>query len=384
MKMRTLTACLLAGAMSLGAYGVVVAQAAPAPAKKAVAPYKAPKNTFGQPDLEGAWTNASLTKLEREASFGDRLAMTPEETRKLEGDTAEYLAFRNQPTKPDTKIEDLPCSPGFVGTNCGYNAGWTDPGDSVMRVGGQPRASFITFPANGRVPPAKGAAAGGRGAAQAAPERVVQSTAELLASRGRVSAAAAAGVTAGRPGQNDNPEGRSLGERCLVSFGNSGGPVMLPLLYNNNYWFMQNKDEVAIEVEMVHDVRHIRLNAQHRTDGVRPWFGDSIGHYDGDTLVVETTNFPRAQAFRGSWQNLKVTEKFRRVSPSRMLYQFTVEDPSLWDAAWGGEYEFGQAKGIVYEYACHEGNYALEGILAGARAEEVAAASKSASAVPGR
>ena len=98
--------------------------------------------------------------------------------------------------------------------------------------------------------------------------------------------------------------------------------------------------------------------------------GDSVGHWAGDTLVVETTNFPRAQAFRGSWENLKVTEKFTRVAAGRILYQFTVEDPGLWAEPWGGEYEFGRSKGLVYEYACHEGNYALEGILAGAREED--------------
>jgi hypothetical protein len=130
---------------------------------------------------------------------------------------------------------------------------------------------------------------------------------------------------------------------------------------------------------MVHDVRVVRLNQPHRTDGVRPWMGDSIGHYEGDTLVVETTNFPRATPFRGSWENLKVTEKFTRTAPDRLLYQFTVEDPTMWDKPWGGEYEFAAGQG-VYEYACHEGNYALEGILAGARNDEKIAAAGGAAA----
>jgi hypothetical protein len=155
-----------------------------------------------------------------------------------------------------------------------------------------------------------------------------------------------------------------------MSFGSSSGPIMQPQMYNSNYEFVLTKDSMAILVEMVHDVRVIRIGAKHRTDGVRPWMGDSIAHWEGNTLVAETTNFPRAQAFRGSWENLKVTEKFTRVGPNRILYQFTVEDPTLWDAPFGGEYEFGQAKGHVYEYACHEGNYALEGILAGAREED--------------
>jgi hypothetical protein len=194
--------------------------------------------------------------------------------------------------------------------------------------------------------------------------------------RGRVAREEGEGSTTPTRGLADNPEDRGLGERCLTAFGNSGGPVMLPVLYNNNYVFAQSKDSVAIEIEMVHDVRLIHIGGQHRTDGIRPWYGDSIGHYEDKTLVVETTKFPKAQAFRGAWQALKVTERFTRKGPHRMLYQFTVEDPTVWDQSWGGEYEFTSSKGQLYEYACHEGNYGLEGILAGARAEEAAAAAK--------
>ena len=147
---------------------------------------------------------------------------------------------------------------------------------------------------------------------------------------------------------------------------------MLPNgFYNNNYHFVQTKDEVVIEIEMVHDLRHVRLNTkEHLPSNVRPWFGDSIGHYEGNTLVVETTNIPQAQQYNGSWKDLKVTERFTRVANDRLLYQYTIEDPTQWDQAWGGEYEFTPLGGIVYEYACHEGNYALEGMLAGARQAE--------------
>ncbi|CAN5234019.1 hypothetical protein BH11PSE2_BH11PSE2_21740 [soil metagenome] len=368
MKMKTLTACMLAGAMSAAMIPVIAAQAADKPAAKAPtksAPFKSPKNIFGQPDLEGTWTNATLTPLERDTKFGAELVMNAKELAAAEGARQDSIAEGNQPTDPKLKVTDLPvdCGGGFRGTNCGYNRGWTDPGDNVMRVHGEPRTSFITSTPNGRIPPLKtGGAAPGRGPAPAP------------AAGGRPGGA--------RPNPLDNPETRFLAERCLASFGNSAGPVMLPLLYNNNYQINQNKDEVVIDVEMVHDVRHIRLNSTHRTDGVRPWWGDSIGHYDGDTLVVETTNYPRQNAFRGSWENLKVIEKFTRVAKDRVLYQFTVEDPTMWATAWGGEYEFGSSKGQVYEYACHEGNYALEGILAGARAEEADAAKKTASAAP--
>ena len=323
------------------------------------APFSPPKLSDGQPDLEGTWTNASLTRLERPAQYGDRAALTDEEVRALEKSNADLVALGNKPTDPKATVKDLPadCSAGR-GDNCNYNAAWTDPGTLVMRVHGEPRSSFITYPANGHIP-------------ELTPE------------------AKAAGATTRRfgvslpPGvkPSDNPETRPLGERCLTSFGFSAGPVMLPLLYNNTYQFAQSQDTVAILVEMVHDVRIVRLNAKHRSDGIRPWFGDSIGHYEGNTLVVETINYPQAQTFMGSWKDLKVTERFTRVGRDRLLYQFKVEDPSTWTQPWGGEYEFSKASGMIYEYACHEGNYGLEDVLSGARAEEAAAAKAAAEKV---
>ena len=152
---------------------------------------------------------------------------------------------------------------------------------------------------------------------------------------------------------------------------------MLPLMYNNTYQIVQTKDEVAIDVEMVHDVRHIHLNAQHIPASMKLWMGDSIGHWDGDTLVVETTNLRPEQGLRGGAATQKVTERFRRISPDSLSYQFTVEDPSL-SAPYSGEVQMRATKGQVYEYACHEANYALTGMLAGARAEEKTAASGSA------
>ncbi len=221
---------------------------------------------------------------------------------------------------------------------------------------------MITFPANGRIPPR----ADGR----------PMPVARRAADEGEGSTAAA------RPGQNDNPEGRSLGERCIMSFGQSSGPIMQSQLYNNNYQFVQSKESVAIWVEMVHDVRIVpivagKAQAKHRSDGIRPYMGDSVAWWEGDTLVMETTNYHPRQNLRGSSENLKVTEKFTRAAEDRLLYQFTVEDPTTWAQPWGGEYEFAKALG-VYEYACHEGNYGLEGILAGARQEDAAAAAKTA------
>jgi hypothetical protein len=322
--------------------------------------YKVPRNAFGQPDISANWTNATITPESRPAAYGDRLVHTPEEVAKLEGlEVAEVLRANqlSDPNAPAPKVGGEPArntsrpeyaaAGGGVG---GYDRGWLEPGNQVMRVRGEARTSLITTP-NGRAPARKAGAPtpGGRG-----------------------------GGGGGGGGGADNPEQRTLGDRCLISFGRSAGPPMLPnAFYNNNSTIVQSKDAVAIMVEMVHDTRVIRLNSTHRTDGVRPWFGDSIGWYEGDTLVIETTNIPQRQAYQGSWENLKVTERLTRTAPNRLHYAYTVEDPTLWDKPWGGEYEYARQPGQVYEYACHEGNHAMEGILAGARNEErIAAAAR--------
>lgn len=327
-------------------------QAAPA-----ASAWKAPKTAFGQPDISGNWTNASLTPETRPPAFGDRATYTPEEIKKLEGQVKAYAALDAKPTDPNapppSKGGDAPppgtraefaAAGGAVG---GYNYGWLDPGGQVMRVNGEPRTSIITTK-NGREPALK-------------------------------TGATPVDMRAMFRDVYDNPENRSLGERCVIGFGRNAGPPMLANgFYNNDYQIVQTPDAVAINVEMVHDTRFVRLNSQHRTDGYRPWMGDSIGHWEGNTLVVETTNIPQAQAYHGSWKDLTVTERFTRVAPGRLLYQFTVHDPSRWDADWGGEYEFHPMQGEVYEYACHEGNYALRNILAGARVKEKEAAQAAA------
>lgn len=321
------------------------AKAAPA---KAGSAWKTPRNAFGQPDMSGFWSNATLTPLTRRPQFKDQLNYTPEQVKEMEANAAAEVEEGNQDTDPNAPAEAPKTPPGanirpeFAaagGDVGGYNRGWLDPGSHVMRVNGEPRTSLITT-ANGQPPPRKAGA-------PPAPR------------------------FGGGMGSFDHPETRSLGERCIMSFGRNAGPPMFPNgFYNNNYQILQTADAVIIEVEMNHDVRQIRLNSKHRADDVRPYMGDSIGWYEGETLVVETTHIPQAQHFMGSWKNLKITEKFTRVGQYRLHYQFTVEDPDTWDKPWGGEYEFSPLDGRIYEYACHEGNYALPGILAGARAEE--------------
>jgi hypothetical protein len=142
------------------------------------------------------------------------------------------------------------------------------------------------------------------------------------------------------------------------------------VLYNNHYAIAQSKDQVGIEVEMVHDMRLVRLNGQHLPSGVKKWMGDSVAHWDGETLVVDTSNFRPDQTFRGASANMKVTERFTRISPTQILYQFRVEEPTTFSQPVEGEVAWNLTKDHIYEYACTEGNYALPGILAGARAAE--------------
>jgi hypothetical protein len=263
----------------------------------------------------------------------------------VQGAAESYRAAGDAPTDPNAG------APTDRNTNAGYNRFWTDPGTAVMRVKGEPRSSMITTTANGRVPARK----------PGAPP----------ANQRNAAADSESGAGAGR---NEGPESRGLSERC-VFMQTTAGPVLRPVLYNNNYRIVQGRDAVAIMVEMIHDVRVVRIGGKHRKDGVRQWMGDSIGRYEGNTLVVETINFHPEQQFYGASDQLKVTERFTRVAPDRLLYQFSVEDPKVWEQPWGGEYEMSASPGI-YEYACHEGNHGLYGILSGARAEERRAAKK--------
>ncbi|WP_293898271.1 hypothetical protein [Phenylobacterium sp.] len=315
-----------------------------------------PKTAWGQPDLSGYWSNATLTPLTRNPRLTDKVTLSPAEARATAASWAKALEEADAPTDPKASTQtyaekpseskllairpDFAAAGGDVG---GYNAFWLDPGANIMEVNGEFRTSILTTP-NGQPPARKGSGSGG-----------------------------------GSYGQYrdlyDSYETRALGERCIMGFGRNATAPMLPNgFYNNNYQIVQTPDSVVIQVEMIHEARIVRLGAQHRTDGVRPWMGDSVGHYEGNTLVVETTNFPQREGFMGSWKTLKVTEWFTRVSPTRINYRFQLDDADTWDKPWGGEYDFSPLKGIIYEYACHEGNYALPAILAGARHQEQQAA----------
>ena len=345
---------------------------APASAQTPAKPWAVPRTFDGKPDLQGNWSNETQTPFERMGNHGPTL--TDEQAAALEKRAQDVEEYRDRPSDPNDKslkggvgnaLAPVPGEPTFVeriaqaagGNVGGYNGFWLDPGNKVIRIDGVARSSILVDPPNGRIPPMT--AAGKQRIAQRAGER--------------------RGV-----GQLDGPEVASLSDRCLTSFGSNAGPPMLPnYFYNNNYTIVQTKDHVIILTEMVHDARIIRMNATRHTPAqVRPWFGDSVGRWEGDTLVIETTNINSTQLaesgsfgpYRGASDKVKITERITRTGPDVLQYKFTVEDPETFTAPYSGELPFHRINEPIYEYACHEGNYALPSMLAGARAEEQAKA----------
>jgi hypothetical protein len=349
-------------------------QATPQPRAEAQAPPRArpvrwtvPRTPDGKPDLQGNWTNETQTPLERLGATGATL--TDEQAAAIEQRARLVEEYRNQDSDPNRPVppkggEARLAAPGeksFIeriseaagGAVGGYNGFWLDPGANVIRIDGVARSSIIIDPPNGRIPP------------------LTEEGTQRLAARA---------ARAKQFGEFDHPEVRPLSDRCMLSFGSNAGPPMLPnYFYNNNYTIVQTKDHVMILSEMVHDVRIVRLNASAPLPAhVQPWFGDSIGRWEGDTLVVETTNIHPEQlaqtsflyAYRGASEKLKVTERFTRSGPDTLLYRFTVEDPSTFTAPFSGELPFTRINEMIFEYACHEGNYAMENILGGERAKE--------------
>lgn len=341
------------------------------PAKGATAKptrWVVPRTPDGTPDLQGNWTNETQTPLERmgtqDGTLTDQQATAIEARAKVVEEFRDRPSDPNRPAPPKGGEAGRLAAPGqqsFIeiiseaagGAVGGYNGFWLDPGLNVIRIDGVARSSIIIDPPNGRLP------------------------ARTDAGKKRLADIAA---RAKRFGEFDHPEMRPLSDRCLVSFGSNAGPPMLPnYFYNNNYTIVQTKDHVMILTEMNHDARLIRMGATtHLPASVRPWFGDSIGRWEGDTLVVETTNVHPMQldqtsilwAYRGASANLKVTERFTRTGPDTIVYRFTMEDPATFTAPFTGELPFTRIDEMIYEYACHEGNYAMANILSGERSKE--------------
>ena len=320
--------CALACVATLAAQAPQTALKSPAAKRRASA---IPRTPDGHPDLEGVWTNATITPMERPAQFASKSTLTDAEAAQFEKGAAKELQ------DVDGKSESpLLAQFGSNGTG-GYNVLFVDRGSELARVDGEKRTSLIVDPPDGKVPK-RTPDAGKRMAAIIRTYMVY-----------------------------DSVKDRPASERCLIGFGSTSGPPMMPVLYNNNYQIVQTKDAVMILVEMVHDIRVIRMNGTHKPSNIRQWLGDSIGHWEGDTLVVDTTNFNDQTQFEGASENLHVIERFQRVDPSTILYKVTIDDPATFQKSWTMEYPFVATPGPVYEYACHEGNYAMTDILGGAR-----------------
>jgi len=286
----------------------------------------------GARDLTGIWDTATVTPMERPKDLAGKAYFTPAEAEAYE----KQLAIEND--------RDRRGKPGADDVARAYNEAWWDRGTKVVP---SLRTSLIVDPADGRIPPltpAARAAAQKRAAALQAPP--------------------------------NGPEDRGIQERCIV--GVNVGPPIIPTVYNNNFQIFQSGNTVVVFSEMIHDYRVIPTDgSKHLPSDIRLWMGDSRGHWEGNTLVVDTTNFNGKTHFRGADENLHVTERYTRVKPDQILYQFHIEDPTAFERPWGGEFTFNKAKGLIYEYACHEGNYGLSGLLSAARAEEQKAAHKS-------
>ena len=332
---------MIAAALAFGVMLGAAAQAAPA-----AKPWTTPRTSYGKPDLTGVWSNASVTGLTR-APGVSALVVDKAQAAKLAKDS------------PFAKLAEAEEGPSNLNDNLlkdgnndrGYNTFWIDPGRSLANVKGQYRTSWIVEPSNGQMP---------------------------LSDDGRKL------LTAFRAERANHlfagPEYLPLPERCLIGFTSAGGPGMLNTIYNNNYQIVQTPDSIVIDVEMVHDARTIPLFkdkalalANHRPPAVAPWLGDSVGWWEGDTLVIDITNVNPQEGHQGPIflsEKGHVTERFTRASQTQIFYEFQVEDSVYYTQPWRAEIALNARKAHVYEYACHEGNYAMSGILGGARSQE--------------
>ena len=297
-----------------------------------------PRTTGGRPDLQGTWNNTSVTRLERPENVS-KLVLTEEEAARYEQGSNWVVNARTQDAE---KVDTNAAPPKGKASNfnlLGYNSFWLDAGNHLARVKGEVRTSWITEPASGKVP--------------AKPNTNVPFKGF---------------------GTFDTYETRPLSERCIL-FGRQAGPIMQNAIYNNNFQFVQTPDTVMILVEMVHEPRIIPIFAssqdvKYRPSVIKPWFGDSVGWYEGDALVVETKNVNPAQVQAMISPTGTLTERFSRWSEDQILYEFQVDDPAFYTQSWKGEMSLNRSAQPLYEYACHEGNYSFSGILQGARVLE--------------
>jgi hypothetical protein len=305
-----------------------------------------PRAVDGHVDLSGTWSNASVTNLTRPQGVATLVVNRVEAEVLVKANPFQRLIeAENGPSDlKDDLLKD-------ANSDRGYNAFWVDPGNFLATVKGEYRTSWIVEPANGQMPLSE-------------------------AGRKKIQAARAEN----RNVLYQGPEALPLPERCMIGFSGAAGPGMLNTIYNNNYQIVQTPQAVMILVEMVHDARIISLHkdkataqAAHRPAVLHPWFGDAVGWWEGDTLVVETINVNPQQASAGPIylsEKGSVIERFTRVASDQIYYEFQVSDPLYYSQAWRAEMSLNARKEAIYEYACHEGNYAMPGILQGARNQE--------------
>ena len=328
----------------MGAIALVAAVGMLAPADgqtasqaKATKAWTAPRTPDGVPDLEGFWTNSTLTPLERPPALGSKEFYTEEEVAAAQKKEKQRLAL--------DLAEGLPTEPGTA-ADVHYDFAQYGLDKAQSNVVWDRRTSLIVGP-TGQIPP--------------------------LLPQARKRAADIAAKNRGH--EFDGPENRPLSARCII-LGYDAVP-MLPQAYNNNLQIVQGKGYVAVLHEMNHSVRVIPTDGQpHAPNGIPQLRGDSKGHWEGDTLVVDTANFTGYVPFRGSGDKLHVVERFTRVAPNTILYRFTVDDPETWDQPWTAELAWTTGQGPIYEFGCHEGNYGLANTLRGARVAEAEAAKK--------
>ena len=335
---RQLLACVGLVTVVMSPLSVTIAgQAPPAPTKvsQPAKPYAPPRTPDGQPDIQGFWTNSTYTPLQR-----------PKGVTKAFYTAAEAMEAEKRAAASENELT----TPGTV-ADVHYDFSQFGLDKSQSKLARNLRTSLIVDPEDGRLPP--------------------------LSAEGQKRAAEAAEL-AKRVGRWDSAQSNQLDDRCIIMVGS--GPPMLNSAYNANYQIVQAPGHVMILTEMIHDVRIIPLDAAAQSPGnIRQWIGLSHGRWDGNTLVVETTNFNGKNPLEGSSANMRVTERFTRVSPDAIQYSFTVEDPSTWTRPWTAEMPMVTTTGPLFEHACHEGNYGLYNTLVGARLEEKKAAEAAAS-----
>ena len=331
----------LAASLALAALcPAAFAQGSEAPVVKTAAQftgdYQPPRLSTGKPDLHGFWSNASVSRMERPQGYP--LIISEDQAAELEGRALFNVRLKTEKDFVDPNAPAPEKGKALPGVG-NYDVAWTDPGSIVATIKGEKRSSYITFPADGKIP--------------------------AMTEEGRKLRAAA---TRRQGTGYDNPEERGSSERCLII--GTNGPPFGNYLYNNNFQIVQTGEHLVIMSEMIHDVRIARIGGEHRSDDVQTWMGDSIARWDGDTLVVETRHIdPRSGGVFVSPDG-KIVERFTRIADDQILYEFEIDDPKVYASTWRGQMPLTQMADQLYEYACHEGNYGLVNILEGGRSND--------------